>query len=101
MPYLEHLVKFHLDLRSSRYNNSPQVSYLGMNLGRGWNPDFEESYLPKYSESEAEHFTQGTSRIYLRPVNILDPEPSPISRYSECTKMTSFSLLGFSSLGSN
>ena len=72
-----------------------------MNHGRGWNPDLEESYLPKYSESEAETFTPCTSGIYLRPVKVLDPEPSQISRYSECTKMTSFSLLGFSGSGSN
>ena len=32
--------------------NSPQVSCLGMNPGRGWNPNLEESYLLEYSESE-------------------------------------------------
>ena len=56
VPYLEHLVKFHLDIFSPRYNNSPQVSCLGMNGGRGWNPDLEESYLPEYSEYEDENF---------------------------------------------
>ena len=66
-----------------------------MNLGRGWNPDLEESYLPEYSEYEVEYFTQGTVEIYLQPMKILAPEPSPISRYSECTKTTSFSILGF------
>ena len=40
----------HLDLCSRRYNNSPQVSCLGMNPGRGWNPNLEESYLLEYSE---------------------------------------------------
>ena len=55
---MEHLVKFHLDLRSQRYSNYPKVSCLGMNLGRGWNPDLEESYLPKYSEYEAEIVTK-------------------------------------------
>ena len=66
-----------------------------MNLGRGWNPDLEESYLTKYSESKAEILTQGTSGFYLRPVKILSPETSSIPRYSECTKTTSFSILGF------
>ena len=69
-----------------------------MNPGRGWNPDLEESYLPEYSESEVETFTQGISGIYLRPVKISAPDPSPISRYSEYTKTTSFSILGFSSM---
>ena len=72
-----------------------------MNLGRGWNPELEESYLPKYSESEAETFTQCTSGIYLHIVKVLAHDPSPISRYSESTKTTSFSILGFSGLGSN
>ena len=71
------------------------MSCLGINPGRGWNPDLEESYLPKYSESEAETFTKGTSGIYIRPVKVLAHDPSPISRYSECTKTTSFSFLGF------
>ena len=66
-----------------------------MNPGRGWNPDLEESYLPEYREYEADTFTKGTSGIYLQPVKFLAPDPSPISIYSECTKMTSFSLLGF------
>ena len=96
MTYLEHLENFHLDLRSPRYSKSLYVSCLGINPGRGWNHDLEESYLPEYSEHEAKSFTQGTSRTYLRPISISVPDPSPISRYSECTKMTSFSLLGFS-----
>ena len=99
VPYLEHVVKFHLELCIPRYNNSPTVSCLGMNLGRGWNPDLEESYLPKYSEDEAKRFTQGTSGFYLLPVKILAPDNSSISRYSECTKTTSFSILGFFSPG--
>ena len=70
-----------------------------MNLGRGWNPDLEESYLHEYSEYEAATFTQDTSGIYIWPVIVLAHDPSPISRYSECTKMTSFSLLGFFKLG--
>ena len=68
--FLEHLAKFNLDLHIPRYRNSPKVSCLRMNLGRGWNPDLEESYLPEYSESEAEMFTKGKPRIYLQPVNI-------------------------------
>ena len=66
-----------------------------MNPGRGWNPDLEESYLLEYSEFEAEFFTQGTSRFYLRSVNISTPKTSSIPRYSECTKTTCFSILGF------
>ena len=66
-----------------------------MNPGRGWNPDLEESYLPEYSKSEAEIFTQGTSKIYIQPLNILSPETSSIPRYRECTKATCFSILGF------
>ena len=66
-----------------------------MNPRRGWNPDLEESYLPEYSESEAESLTHSTFGIYLQPINILTPEPSLISRNSECTKTTSFSILGF------
>ena len=101
MPYLEHLEKFHLDICSPRYSHSPQVSCLWMNPGRGCNPDLEESYLPEYSESETETFTQGTSGIYLRSVNVSALEPSSILRYSKCTKMTGFILLGFSSPGPN
>ena len=60
MPILEHLPKFYLDLRSPRYNNSPQVAFLGMDPGRRWNPNLEESYLIEYSEYEAETWTQCT-----------------------------------------
>ena len=62
---MEHLAKFHLDLCIPRYSNYPKVSYLGLNPGRGWNPDLEESYLLQYSECEAEKFTQGTLGIYI------------------------------------
>ena len=41
-----------------------------MNPGRGWNPDLEESYLPEYSEYDAESFTWGTSGIYLQTMKI-------------------------------
>ena len=68
---------------------------------RGWNPALDESFLPEYSEYEVENFTKGTSGIYLQTIKVLAPDPSPISRYSEFTKMTSFSLLGFSGPGSN
>ena len=44
-------------------------------------------------------FTHGISGIYIHPINVSAPDPSPISRYSECTKMNSFSLLGFDFLG--
>ena len=66
-----------------------------MNLRRGWNLDLEESYLPEYTKSEDAIFTHGTSGIYLRSVKVSSSDPSPISRYSECTKTTSFSILGF------
>ena len=66
-----------------------------MNPGRGWNLNLEESYIPEYSESKSIIFTQGTSGFSLRPVTILASDPSSISRYSECTKTTSFSILGF------
>ena len=72
-----------------------------MNPGRGWNTDLEESYLPTYSETEAETFTHGTLGIHIWPVKVSVPDPSPILRYNECTKTTSFSILGFSGLGSN
>ena len=58
----------------------------------------ESIYLIEYSEFESKNFTQGTSGIYLWPVKFLAPEPSPISRYNESTKTTSFSILGFSSM---
>ena len=70
-----------------------------MNPRRGWNPDLEESYLPKYSKYEAEIFTQGTLGFYFQPLKISAPETSSIPRYSECTKTTRFSILGFFRLG--
>ena len=66
-----------------------------MNPRRGWNPDLEESYLPEYSESEDKSFTQFFAQTFIWPVKISASEPSPISRYSECTKTTSFSILWF------
>ena len=95
MPFLEHLDKFNLDLHILRYRNSPHVSCLGRNLGRGWNPNLEESYVLEYSKSEAKNWKKCTSGIYLRSVSILEPDPSPISRYRESTETISFSILGF------
>ena len=69
-----------------------------MNHERGWNPNLEESYLVEYSEYEAKNFTHCTSGIYLRPVIVSAPDPSPISIYGESTKTTSFSILGFLSI---
>ena len=66
-----------------------------MNPARGWNPDLEESYLPEYREFKAKGFTKGTQGFYLCCVKISATEPSSISRYSECTQTTSFSILGF------
>ena len=40
-------------------------------------------------------FTQGTSRFFIWPVKILALETSSIPSYSECTKTTRFSILGF------
>ena len=40
-------------------------------------------------------FTQGTSKFYLHPVNVSTPDTFLIPRYSECTKTTHFSILGF------
>ena len=95
VPFIEHLDKFHLDLYILRYSNSPQVSCLGMNPGRGWNHDLEESYLLEYSEFDAETFTKGTSVFHLRPVKISVHDTSSILRYRECTKISRFSILGF------
>ena len=64
VPFLEHLQEFHLDLCISRYCRSPQMSCLGMNFGRGWNPNLERSYLPEYSEYEADFWTQCSSGCY-------------------------------------
>ena len=46
LPFLEHIYKFNLDLCSQIYSNYPQVSFLGMNPGRGQNPNLEGSYIP-------------------------------------------------------
>ena len=72
---LYNLYKFHLELCIPRYINSPQVSCLGMNPGRSWNPNLEGSYIPEYSESEAEFWTQCTERFYLQPLKFLAPDP--------------------------
>ena len=66
-----------------------------MNPGRGWNLDLEEYYLLEYSESEVEIFTKGTLGFYLHLIKISTHETSSIPRYSECTKTTIFSILGF------
>ena len=85
-PFLEHIYKFHLDPGSPRYSTSTQVSYLGMNSGRGWNPNLEGSYLLEYSEYEAKFRTQCKSGFYIRPIQFLTLDPSSISGYGECTK---------------
>ena len=97
--FLEHLQEFHLDLGIPCYSNILQVSCLGMNSGRGWNHNLEGSYLPEYSESEVEFGIQCTSRFYLWPLQLLAPEPSPISGYSKCTRTQQFQYLGFFQLG--
>ena len=75
------------------------MSCLGINPGRGWNPDLEESYLPEYSEFEAKRFTQGTSENFIQPMKISALETPSIPRYSECTKTTRFRILGFFRIG--
>ena len=88
--FLEHLQEFNLDLCSPRYGNFPQVSCLGMNSGGGWNPNCDGSYLPEYSEYEDEFWIHCKSGFYIRSVNVLAHYPSPILRYSECTKTYQF-----------
>ena len=61
-----------------------------LNSGRHRNLELEESYLLYYSEFEAKNFIWGIERFHLRPINVLVPEPSPISSYSESPNMTSF-----------
>ena len=57
-----------------------------MNSRRGWNPDLEGSYLPEYSEYEAEFWTQCKYGFYILPLKFSAPETMPIVGYSECTK---------------
>ena len=86
VPFLENLQEFHLDLCSPRYCRSHQVSCLWMISGRGWNTNFERSYLVKYSKYEAEFWKQCSSEFYLRSLQFLVLKNSPISGYSECIK---------------
>ena len=72
-----------------------------MNPWRGGNPNLEESYIPEFREYEDEILAQCLTCIFIRPVKLSAFDPSPISRYSECTKTTSFSILGFTGPGSN
>ena len=67
-----------------------KLSYLGINLGRGWNPNLEGSYFLGYSESQAKFWKQCKSRFYFCPVKVFIPDPSAIPRYSECTKTYQF-----------
>ena len=90
IPFLEHLDKFNLDLCSQIYNNSPHVSCLGMNTGRGWNPNWDGSYLPEYSEYEAETWTPCTSVFYIVLVKFLAPKTSTIPIYIKFTKTYQF-----------
>ena len=70
IPFLEHIHKFNLDFCSSIYNNSPQVSYLGMNPGRGWNPNLEGSYLLEYRKSKDELILANIRMNFGQSVNI-------------------------------
>ena len=84
-----------MDLCSSRYCRYPQMSCLGMNSGRGWNPNLERSYLLEYRESDSHFWIQASSGFYIRPLKFFNSETSPILRYSKCTKTFRFSILGF------
>ena len=86
VPFMEHLQEFHLDLCSSRYCRSPQMSCLGMNSGRGWNPNLERSYLLEYSESESDVWTQDSSGFYICPLQFSASETLSTSEYNDCTK---------------
>ena len=99
MAFMEHLQKFNLDLFIPRYGNSPQVSFLGMNPGRGQNPNLEGSYLLEYRKYEAEFWKKCTLGLYIRPLKVSSPEPFSIMGYSECTKTQHFQYLGFFQLG--
>ena len=99
MLFLENLQEFHLDLCIPIYCNYPQVSCLGMNSGRGWNPNLERTNLLEYSEYEDEFWIQCSSRFYLRTLEFSAPDTSPISEYSKCSKMQQFQYLGFFQLG--
>ena len=69
-----------------------------MNSRRGWNLELEESYFLDYSEYEAETCTHVTKRFHIWTIKGSSSNPSPISSYSESSKMTSFYFLGFSSM---
>ena len=84
--FMEHLQKFYLDLCSPIYFNSPQVSCLRMNSGRGWNPNLEGSYLLENSEPEAEFWIQCTSGLCFQTMKFSIPDPFPILGYSKCIK---------------
>ena len=88
--FLEHLQEFHLDLCIPIYCNSPQVSCLGMNSGRGWNPNLERTYLLEYSESEDKFWIQDSSGFYIQLLQFSASNTSPISEYSDCTKTCQF-----------
>ena len=95
MLFLKHLHKFHLDLCSPIYSNSPQVSCLGMNPGRGWNSNLEGSYLVDYSKSEAEFWTQCHQDFifYLCKFKVLILLQS--QDIVNVPKLINFSILGF------
>ena len=86
VPFLENLQEFHFHLGIQSYSNSPQMSCLGMNSGRGWNPNLEGSYLLEYSEYKAEFWLQCTSGFYIQPLRFSASDPLPISGYGEFTK---------------
>ena len=70
-----------------------------MNPERGWNPNLEESYLLGYSKYEDEIWTNCKSGFYIWPLKFSAHDPFSIPIYSECTKTTRFSIVGFFRLG--
>ena len=99
MPFMEHLQEFNLDLCTPIYSNFPQVSCLGMNSRRGWNPNLEGSYIPEQRESKAEFWKKCKLGFYIRSLQFSTLDPSPISGYRECTKTYHFQYLGFFQIG--
>ena len=87
---MEHLQEFHLDLCSSRYCISPQMSCSGMNSGRGWDPNMERSYLLEYNKFESDFWTQDSSGFYIQCLQVSASETSPISEYCDYTKTYQF-----------
>ena len=77
VPFLEHLQEFHLDLCIPIYCRSPHMSCLWMISGRGWNSNFERSYILEYSEYKAEFWIKCSVGFYIQPLKFSASETSP------------------------